>query len=271
MTPRNLYSFFLLMISGMLLEAVQALSKGDNAGVPPTAAPMNIIVIGGSSGMGKAAAIACVQRGGKVMIVSRSSEKLAKAAEEIQFHSPSSHSDEEDLVVETATLDATDEEAVEKFVMERLATTQATTSNLGDSAAKKWDGLVVSAAGKAPHGPLTTLPTASTRDLFESKFWSAYHCAKHIGPILRSGGGVVFVAGVLNRRPGMNCAPLATTNGALEGLTRALALEWGPNLRVNCLVSIVFCGRDMQYEKLLVFLSNNQNCNLKNGYDLGMR
>lgn len=225
MTSRAIYTFVILLLSGMLLQAVHALSKGNHAGLPPTEASMNIIVIGGSSGMGKAAAIACVQRGGKVMIVSRSSEKLSKAAKEIQSHAPPSDSDEEDLVVETAALDATDEEAVKNFVTE-----------LQDGS---WDGLVVSAAGKAPHGPLVTLPTASTRDLFESKFWSAYLCAKHIGPILRTGGGVVFVAGVLNRRPGMNCAPLATTNGALEGLTRALALEWGPNLRVNCLVSSI--------------------------------
>jgi len=106
-----------------------------------------------------------------------------------------------------------------------------------------WNGLVVSAAGKAPHGPLADLPTASTRELFESKFWSAYYCAKHIGPELTAGGGIVFVAGVLNRRPGMNCAPLASTNGALEGLTRALALEWGPDLRVNCL-SPGFCDTE---------------------------
>jgi NAD(P)-dependent dehydrogenase (short-subunit alcohol dehydrogenase family) len=100
---------------------------------------------------------------------------------------------------------------------------------------------VVSAAGKAPHGALATLPTDSTRELFESKFWSAYHCAKHIGPMLRAGGAIVFVAGVLNRRPGMNCSPLASTNGALEGLTRALALEWGPQLRVNCLRYVCVC------------------------------
>lgn len=45
---------------------------------------------------------------------------------------------------------------------------------------------------------------------------------------------MAFVAGVLNRRPGINCVPLAVVNGALEGLTRALALEFGPRLRVNC-------------------------------------
>jgi len=230
-----------LIIATIVMSTANALSKHD-AGVPPTTSPLNIIVIGGSSGMGKAAAIACVKRGGKALIVSRSQEKLAKAAVEIQSHAPSktsSNPGEVDMVVETAVIDATDEDAVKAFVADRLSSPKSPNENK----ICEWDGLVVSAAGKAPHGPLATLPTSSTRDLFESKFWSAYNCAKHIGPVLRSGGGVIFVAGVLNRRPGMNCAPLATTNGALEGLTRALALEWGPDLRVNCL-SPGFCDTE---------------------------
>ena len=189
--------------------------------------------------MGKAAAISCVKRGGKVLIASRSEEKLAKAAKEIQSHAPYSTSstspERQDSVVETAVLDATDEEAVINFVATKMTVTTESRSSKEDLRTTDWNGLVVSAAGKAPHGPMADLPTGSTRELFESKFWSAYHCAKHIGPKLKTGGGIVFVAGVLNRRPGMNCAPLASTNGALEGLTRALALEWGPDLRVNCL------------------------------------
>ncbi len=232
MLPR--LSYFSLIIVAIALSKANASSKHDAGVSPRTTGPLNIIVIGGSSGMGKAAAIACVKRGGKALIVSRSQDKLAEAAEEIKSHAPSlSNRNEEDLVVETAVVDATDEDAVKAFVEERLTPPES----LVENKTCDWDGLVVSAAGIAPHGPLATLPTSATRDLFESKFWSAYNCAKHIGPALRSGGGVVFVAGVLNRRPGMNCAPLATTNGALEGLTRALALEWGPVLRVNCLVS----------------------------------
>ena len=225
------YYLSLLLLAGMLLEGAHVLSE-HNQGLP--APPMNIIVIGGSSGMGKAAAIACVKRGGKVLLVSRSNDKLAKAAEEVRSYAPS-----EDLLVETAVLDATDEDAVKKFVAETMARSEEYAPDLDTYS--DWDALVVSAAGKAPHGPLATLPTDSTRELFESKFWSAYHCAKHIGPVLRAGGAVVFVAGVLNRRPGMNCSPLASTNGALEGLTRALALEWGPQIRVNCLRYVCEC------------------------------
>jgi len=243
----------ILSLVGVLSQVAHGFSKrNDNDGLsqPPI---MDIIVIGGSSGMGKATAIACVKRGGRVLIVSKSKEKLAKAADEIRSHAPCSTSLSNNnttkgkyITVETSVLDATDEDAVKKFV---------------ESVSMKcWDGLVISVAGKAPHGPLTTLPTSSTRELFESKFWSAYHCAKHIGPkLIKHGGAIIFVAGVLNRRPGMNCVPLATTNGAIEGLTRALALEFGPKLRVNCL-SPGFCDTErfdhMDPKKKFAMLAN---------------
>jgi NAD(P)-dependent dehydrogenase (short-subunit alcohol dehydrogenase family) len=182
----------------------------------------NVIIVGGSSGMGKAAALAVIMKGGKALLVSRSPEKLERAKQELVARVPNAH-------VETASLDITKEEEVEDFA-----------SKLGKN---QWDGLVVTAAGRAVHGPVATLPTTETRNLLESKLWGAYHCAKHIGVQLNEGGAVVFCAGVLNRRPGLNCAPLAMANGALEGLTRSLALEWGPRLRVNCL-SPGFCDTE---------------------------
>ena len=145
----------------------------------------------------------------------------------------------------------------------------------------RWDVLVISVADKAPHGPMLTLPTNDTRYMMETKVWSAYNCAKYFTPVLlllrndvnrdgisnqndeNSNDGnspyaessslsppmmtmtpaVIFVAGILNRRPGINCVPLAMANGALEGLTRSLALEWGPDVRVNCM-SPGFCDTE---------------------------
>lgn len=184
--------------------------------------PLNVIVIGGSSGMGKAAALCTIQQGGKCLIVSRSEEKLQAAATYLLEQVP-----EADIT--TITLDASNEEDVQEFAQQ-----------LDDSC---WDGLVISAAGKAPHGPMIDLPTKDTRMMMETKFWTAYNCAKYIAPKLQNGGCIVFVAGILNRRPGLNCVPLAVANGALEALTKSLALEFGPKLRVNCL-SPGFCNTE---------------------------
>ena len=157
------------------------------------------------------------------MLVSRSESKLQKAKDEL-----TSKVQKADISI--AVCDASDEDQVEKLA-----------SSLGETS--DWNGLVISAAGRAPHGPVSELPTSDTKGMMESKVWTAYHCAKHIGPRLADGGSVVFVAGILNRRPGLNCSPLAMANGALEGLTRSLALEWGPKLRVNCL-SPGFCDTE---------------------------
>ena len=176
--------------------------------------------------MGKAAAIAAVQRGGKALLVSRSAEKLDEAAKEV---GAVAEKQQMGGTVSVHSVDVTDEAAVQKF---------------GESISQgEWDSLVVSSAGKAPHGAISELPISETRSLFDSKFWGAVHCSKYLSPKLKDGGSITFVSGVLGRRPGVNCSPLACTNGALEGLTRSLALELGPRLRVNCL-SPGFCNTE---------------------------
>ena len=45
----------------------------------------------------------------------------------------------------------------------------------------------------------------------------------------------MFFSGVLSRFPGENCSALGAVNGAIEALTRGVALEIGPDLRANCM------------------------------------
>ncbi len=221
--------------------------------------------------MGKAAALECLKQGGEVLLISRSAKKLASSKDELIARmtieqTSAKHDDNlEGMLgnevgaslamssscfngerIQIAALDVTDEGAVQDFV----------TNQLKDA---HYDAMVISVADKAPHGPMLTLPSEKTREMMETKVWTAYYCAKHFSPKLRDGGAVVFVAGILNRRPGVNCVPLAMANGALEGLTRSLALEWGPRLRVNCL-SPGFCDTErfdhLPPEKKAAMLAN---------------
>lgn len=172
--------------------------------------------------MGKAAALQVIEHGGEVLLASRSAEKLTIAKTELLSKCPGAK-------VTCQVLDASDEDSVQQFA-----------GSLDDG---RWDGLVITAAGRAAHGSVQELDTAETRSMLETKLWTAYHCAKYISKKLCDDGAIVFCAGILNRRPGLNCAPLAMANGALEGLTRTLALELGPHLRVNCL-SPGFCNTE---------------------------
>lgn len=181
----------------------------------PAFAGKNAIIVGGSSGMGKAAAKRFVELGGRVLICSRSSEKLAKAAAEIGGPKGA---------VRTHVLDNTDEQEVKAMFQDDEIVERGV-----------YDALIVSALGRAPHGSFLELDVAKARECMEGKLWGPWHCAKYGAPHLRDGGAVVFVSGVLCRRPGERCSPLASSNGAVEALTKALALELGPRLRVNCL------------------------------------
>ena len=105
--------------------------------------------------MGKAAAKAVVARGGRVLLASKSADKLQLARAEILSELP----DATDAQVQCAELDARDEGCVQDFVQAHLRP-------------GAWDGLVVSAAGAAPHGSIAELSTESTAELFASKFWS---------------------------------------------------------------------------------------------------
>ena len=162
--------------------------------------------------MGKAAAKQFVDLGGEVLILSRSQEKLKKAADFIGGPPGA---------VTTRTLDNTDEAAVKSF-FESLTP-------------KSYNALIITALGRAVHGPFLDLDLAQAKELLEGKLWGPWYCAKYGASRLVDGGAIVFVSGVLNRRPGLNCSPLGAANGAVEGLTRSLALELGPRLRVNCL------------------------------------
>ena len=200
------------VLSHLLLRILAAhalASLSDHAFNGKSVAPvMNVIVVGGSSGMGKAAAQQVLEHGGRVLLVSRSMTKLEHARQELAERNNLDHQEEEekpstaiDVVtdsrprIEIASIDITDETQVEAFASSDLL------QNF------EWNGLVVTAAGRAPHGPIEQLPTKDTRDMMESKLWGAYHCAKHWGSKLHSkdndGAAVVFCAGILNRRPGL--------------------------------------------------------------------
>ena len=130
--------------------------------------------------MGKAAAVAVASRGGSVLLASRSQDKLDSAAEEIRSAVP-------DVQLTTRVLDASDEMAVQAFGEEL------------DTHDHRWDALICTAAGKAPHGPIGELSTSDTAALFASKFWTAHNSCKHIAPRLVDGGVLVEI-----------CSPAAT-------------------------------------------------------------
>ena len=182
-------------------------------GLWPMTAPrtLRVVIVGGSSGMGLATAKRFAKRGDDVTIVSRSQEKLDAALTAIG---------DADGKLRSVPLDMTDEARLGAFASQLEP--------------RSVDALVVSASSVV-HGALADTPLDDVRRMFEAKFMGPYAVSKALLPALAQGAALVLFSGVLSRRPGSAASALAAINAAVEGLTRALAKELGPAVRVNCI------------------------------------
>ncbi len=166
-------------------------------------ADQRLVIIGGSSGMGLATAKAAAAQGTRVVIAGRSLDKLEKAKTEIA------------APVEALPLDISDEGAVKAFF-----------AQVG-----KFDHLTTPGSS-IRGGAFLTGDTARARADFDSKFWGQYLAAKYGAPFIRPGGSIVFFSGIYSTRPPAGVSSIGAINGAVEALTRALAVELAP-IRVN--------------------------------------
>ena len=161
-----------------------------------------VVVIGGSSGMGQGIAKAALALGYEVVIASRSQKKLDAAASAIG-------------PVQTGVVDTNQETDLIRFF-----------KKIGP-----FDHLVVTAADFVV-GSFLEMQTEKGKGFFDSKFWGQYLAAKCGAPHMRAGGSITLFSGIAGHRPFAHFSVGAAINTAIEGLTRALALELAP-LRVN--------------------------------------
>jgi NAD(P)-dependent dehydrogenase (short-subunit alcohol dehydrogenase family) len=159
-----------------------------------------IVVVGGSSGIGLSTAELAVHEGAEVIIASRNAERLNAAAATIG--------------AKAIAADVTSDTSIEDLFR----------------ACGPVDHVVVTAA-QLKTGPFKTVPMEDVRATMEGKLWGAWRVARSAD--IRPGGSLTLVSGFLSIRPRPNSAIISVANGALESLTRALALELAP-VRVNC-------------------------------------
>jgi NAD(P)-dependent dehydrogenase (short-subunit alcohol dehydrogenase family) len=160
-----------------------------------------VLVVGGSSGIGEGAARAAAALGARVMIASRSADKLRGAAARI---GPD---------CETAVIDTRDDASVEGFF----------------AGAGAFDHVVMSAA-QVTIAPVRTLSVADAQASMNSKFWGTYRVAR--AAHIRDDGSLTMISGAAAVRATKGRALQTAINAAVEALTKGLALEFAP-VRVN--------------------------------------
>ena len=163
----------------------------------------NVVIIGGTSGIGLATAVLAQEAGANVWAASRSEEKVAacsKANAGIQF-----------IQVDTHDTDGL------KSLFESVGAV---------------DHIVGAATGaNRTMAPFMEQTDEQFREAF-NKFWGYTQVARQGVPFMSENGSLTFISGTPARKCNPGMSSVSCTGSAVEGLTRALALELAPK-RVN--------------------------------------
>jgi NAD(P)-dependent dehydrogenase (short-subunit alcohol dehydrogenase family) len=163
-----------------------------------------VVVAGGSSGIGFATAAAAAAQGAEVIIASRNAGRVSAALKDLPAGTQGD------------AVDFTDEAQVKAWF-----------AKIGE-----FDHLVYTAGETLQLGLLADTDVDTARRAFEVRYWGAFKVIKHGHKSIRKGGSIVLTTGIAGARPAKGWTVPSSTLGAMESLTRALAVELAP-LRVN--------------------------------------
>lgn len=175
------------------------------------------VITGGSDGIGLAIATAFAAEGADLWLVARDPAKLHAAAEHLRTHGGA---------VRVTAADLTDPAAV---------------SAVGDEIAGTCSRLdiLVNNAGMARFTPFADVPPAEMQAQVQLNLLTPYLLTQRLLPVLCAAqGNVINISSTSAHRliPGRPASVYALTKGGLNSLTKALALELGPQgVRVNAI------------------------------------
>ena len=163
-----------------------------------------IVILGGTSGIGLATAECAAAEGATVIVASSRADRIDAALERL----PAS--------AEGYVVDARNEEEIRDLY-----------TRVGS-----FDHLAFTAGETLQIGAIADTDLDAARRALDIRLWGAYAAVKHAVPHLRLGGSIVLSTGIAGTRPEPTWTVAASICGALDALTRALAVELAP-IRVN--------------------------------------
>ena len=167
------------------------------------------LVAGGSRGIGFGCAVAMAEAGAHVIIAARGATQVQAAVDEMA---------ENGLSAEALVLDVTDISAVRAAVTEHRPI-----------------DILVNSAGLARHSPALETSPEDFDVVSEINIKAAYFLAQAVAQqMVGRGGAIIQISSQMAHVGGIERAVYCATKHAVEGMTKAMAIEWGPeNIRVN--------------------------------------
>ncbi|MFC4907643.1 SDR family oxidoreductase [Actinomadura gamaensis] len=166
-----------------------------------------VAVLGGTSGIGLAVAEAAAGAGAAVTVASSRKENVERALDRLPAGA------------DGQVADLTDAANVRELF-----------DRLGEI-----DHLVYTAGDPLLLAPVAEIDLAAARDFFAVRYFGALAAVQAAVPKLRAGGSITLTSGTAGARPMPGTAVTSSLCTAMEGLTRALAVELAP-IRVNAVM-----------------------------------
>ncbi|GAA1886062.1 SDR family NAD(P)-dependent oxidoreductase [Actinomadura bangladeshensis] len=186
--------------------------------LPRSLAGRTAVILGGSSGIGLAAAGLLASVGARILLVGRDEGRLESAVARVT--AAGAHADAAAAPAEVRGMpaDVTDGEAMEE-VFERAGSVHH---------------VLMTAAYLSGLGPVTELTRDAAQAGVAAPVQAVLGVVRAAVPRMAAGGSITLSSGVLVPRPQPGMAVPISAAGAIETLARALAVELAPaRLRVN--------------------------------------
>jgi 3-oxoacyl-[acyl-carrier protein] reductase len=174
------------------------------------------IVTGSSKGIGRAIAIAFAKEGAKVVVNSRHKKDAEEVVREIKALG------REALAVEADVSKANDVKNMVKRAVDRFGRVD----------------ILVNNAGVARFSPLTSISVKQWEYMIGINLKGQFLCAKEVTDDIlkrKAKGIIINIASIAGEIGFKNMAPYCAAKGGIIELTRELALELSPNIRVNAI------------------------------------
>ena len=161
------------------------------------------IVVGASSGMGRATASALVAAGAKVMVAARRADSLTKLV--------ATHPDS----MQSCPTDVTSRSQVEQLIATTLLTWQ------------RIDLLVYATGTNLPQRSLKQLTTAGWDELLATNLTGAFHCTQAVLPAMRQRGSglIIYLSTGAVQRPDVSGVAYQASKHGLTGLAHGTRAE----------------------------------------------
>lgn len=190
-----------------------------------------VLIVGGTSGIGLAVAMAVADHGGTAIVASRNTASVDRALEQLGGDANG------------VAVDLTDSESVDAMAKR----------------AGPLDHFVYTAGEPLSLRFLAEITPEIARSFFDTRYIGALTALRAIAPGIRANGSITLTSGSAGDRATAGWALGASICGAVNSLTRALAIELAP-LRVNAIApgvlrSALWAGmseleRDTMYENV---------------------